>query len=270
MNDSGRLETNVRELLLHNKEAFNLFFEEAKRKGVKLSLEDPSSGRTTMDTMRVQDTKKDSSSKDETLPIRAVIYTDAKAEEATEEGVHEQIIAKLRWNAHETGTARNLANLLARISELGIEDPNSYLSLRDAAQKSGVAERTLRRYIADGQLETEKVKGPRGWEHRVYVPALFSVLQQKAGAFERAHSNPLEEMGREMATLCRTIVEQQTLAERRTNRLLDEIRNQNRVMDELRIEQKEARGQMLAIQDQMVKFLSRPPKKSFFQKLFNL
>ena len=260
-----------------NPEAFHLFVEEAKRKGVRLSIEEPQM-RTPLKnadpTNAAESTATDLSSKAANVITRAVARIEGRADSSGigtdgELVSQAEIIRKLRWNAEESNTSRNLSTLLARIKELGIEDPNSYLSLRDAAQKSGVAERTLRRYIADGQLETEKVKGPRGWEHRVYVPALFSVLQEKAGAFERAHSNPLDEMGRELATLCRAIVEQQTLAERRTNRLLDEIRNQSRVMDELREEQRETRLQMFALQDQMIQVLLPHPKKSFFQKLFS-
>lgn len=205
--------------------------------------------------------------KDERAVSRAVIEVGVR-EPGSGSETHSEILRKLRWSSQESSTSRNLTTLLDRIREMGIEDPDTYLSLRDAAQKSGVAERTLRRYIADGQLETEKVKGPRGWEHRVYVPALFSVLQEKAGAFERARSNPLEEMGRELAGLCRTIVEQQTLAERRTNRLLDEIRNQSRVIDELRSEQRDARAQMHSLQDQMIKALMPPPKPSLLDRLF--
>lgn len=259
------MDTNVRDLLMTDQEAFHLFFEEAKRKGVRLSLGTSAKPRLMANSTKTQNTEKTDSSN----PIRAVVRTSRPTQESAPADV-EEILRKLRWNANDAGTSRNLSALLERIKELGIENPDSFLSLRDAAQKSGVAERTLRRYIADGQLETEKVKGARGWEHRVYVPALFAVLQQKAGAFERAHSNPLEEMGREVATLCRTIVEQQALADARTNRLLDEMRNQMRAMDELRNEQREARREMAKLQDTVVKVLSRPPeKKGFFEKLFS-
>jgi hypothetical protein len=270
----NQLDANVRELLLNDQEAFNLFFEEAKRRGVRLSLGVPPStnpsGNAGANLGRgavITDLGEKNGASE---PIRAVVRSERGDSDSFRTGQPtDEILRKLRWNAQDAGTANNLANLLERIKELGIEDPNSYLSLRDAAQKSGVAERTLRRYIADGQLETEKVKGPRGWEHRVYVPALFAVLQQKAGAFERAHSNPLEDMSREVGTLCRAIVEQQALAEGRTNRLLDEMRNQIRVMDDLRNEQREARHEMLVLQDSIVKFMSRPPKKSLFERIFH-
>jgi DNA-binding transcriptional MerR regulator len=264
--DMAQLDTDARDLLMHDEEAFHLFFEEAKRKGVRLSLGAPPKPLSMANEIKTRPTDRAAA----TVPTRAVIVTSRKSSEAehADSSSAEEVLRKLRWSGNDAGTVRNLSALLDRIKELGIENPDSYLSLRDAAQKSGVAERTLRRYIADGQLETEKVKGARGWEHRVYVPALFAVLQQKAGAFERAHSNPLDEIGREVSSLCRVILEQQTLADARTNRLLDEMRNQIRVMDELRNEQREARKEMAILQDQVVKFMTRPPKRSWFEMFF--
>jgi len=204
-------------------------------------------------------------------PSRAVVESPPPRQEHHSEPVAEcgaSIVRNLGWSANDPNTSKKLKLLLDRISEAGISDPDSHLSLKEAAQKSGVAERTLRRYIADGHLSTEKTKGPRGWEHRVYVPLLFSILQEKSGAFERARTNPMEEMGREIAALCRMIVEQQTVADRRTDRLLDEIRNQSRVIDELRAEQRDARGQMHSLQEQMIKALMPRQKASLWKRIF--
>jgi hypothetical protein len=95
------------------------------------------------------------------------------------------------------------------------------------------------------------------------------VLQERSGAFERARSSPIEEMGREIASLCRVIVEQQALADRRTDRLLDELRQQSRVIDELRAEQRDSRAQMHGLQDQMIKALMPRPKPSVWNRIFD-
>lgn len=179
------------------------------------------------------------------------------------------ILRVLGWNPTDPTTKKRLQSLLDRIEEAGIEDPDSYLPLKDAATKAGVAERTIRRYIADGNLETEKIKGPRGWEHRVYVPTLFTLLQEKTGAFERARSSPIEEMAREMASLCRMIVEQQSRADARTSKLLEEIRGQSRTIDELRAEQRDARAQMHALQDQMIRALMPRQRPPLWKRLFS-
>jgi len=179
------------------------------------------------------------------------------------------IIRNLGWDPDDPSTRKRLRSLLDRIDEAGIDEPDCHLPLKDAVNRAGIAERTIRRYIADGNLETEKVKGPRGWEHRVYIPTLFSLLQEKSGAYERTRSSPIEEMAREMASLCRMIVEQQARADTRTGKLLEEIRNQGRVIDDLRAEQRDARAQMHALQDQMIRALMPRQKPPFWKRLFS-
>ncbi|HWD37289.1 MAG TPA: hypothetical protein VG944_00440 [Fimbriimonas sp.] len=284
--DGEQSGTDLGDLLLKDEEIFQLFVEECLKQGVSLPSEEDfvalltknqdgvgaRSGQADLSAM-VQvalDMVKYREGKVE-APQRAAVSpsvsprTESKIEAPT--GVEERILGKLGWQPNSPESSKNLKRLLDKMTEAGITDPDSYLSLRDAAQTCEIAERTLRRYIADGALPTEKVKGPRGWEHRVYVPSLFLVLQEKAGAIERARSSPMEDMGREIAALCRVIVEQQTISDRRTDKLLDEIRNQSRVIDELRAEQRDARAQMHGIQEQMIRALMPRQKPSFWQRI---
>ena len=180
----------------------------------------------------------------------------------------DRILRKLGW-ADDATSRKKLSQLLDRMEEAGVEDPEVSFTVKDAADRSGVAERTLRRYIAEGRLPTERVKGSRGIEHRIYAPWLFTLVHERTNVLEQARSNPVESMGREIASLCRVIVDQQALADRRTDRLLDEIRHQSRVIDELRAEQRDARAQMHSIQDQMIKALMPRPKSSIWDRVFS-
>ena len=198
-------------------------------------------------------------------PARAIVEIETEEHSRPHSS---NILRTLGWDTTDPASRKRLRNLLERIDEAGIDEPDSFLPLKEAAQRAGIAERTVRRYIADGNLETEKVKGPRGWEHRVYVPLLFSLLQEKSGAFERARSSPVEEMAREMAGLCRMIVDQQARADQRTTHLLEELRNQSRVIDELRAEQRDSRAQVHCLQDQMIRALMPRQKPPFWKRIF--
>lgn len=180
----------------------------------------------------------------------------------------DRILRKLGW-ADDAASRKKLSQLLDRMEEAGVEDPEVSYTVKDAADRSGVAERTLRRYIAEGRLPTEKVKGSRGIEHRIYAPWLFTLVHERTTVLDQARSNPVESMGREIASLCRVIVDQQALADRRTDRLLDEIRHQSRVIDELRAEQRDARAQMHTLQEQMIKALMPRQKSSIWERVFS-
>jgi DNA-binding transcriptional MerR regulator len=183
--------------------------------------------------------------------------------------VEEKILKKLGWSSNDAAAMDRVDVLIERIRAAGISDPHSFISLKEACERTDIAERTLRRYIAEGLLPTEKVRGPRGPEHRVYVPRLFLVLLERSAAFERARSSPLEDMSREIAALCRAIVDQQSEADRRVDRLLDEMRNQGRMIDDLRAEQRDARAQMHTLQEHMIKALLPPERpKPFLRRLF--
>lgn len=70
---------------------------------------------------------------------------------------------------------------------------------------TGVAERTIRRYIADGTLPTTTVKGARGSEHRIKPTDLYRVLSERSGAIERANSSPMQDMAASIDTMRQTI-----------------------------------------------------------------
>ncbi len=183
--------------------------------------------------------------------------------------LREKIATKLGLDGKDEVGLTKVDAVIARLLESGIQRPNSYLSIREAVEKAQVSERTVRRYISDGVLLTEKVKGARGWEHRVYAPALFILLDERSGVFERARTSPIEDMGREIASLCRVIVEQQSIADRRTDKLLEEIQRQSRTIDELRAEQRDARAQMHNLQEQMIRALMPRKKPSIWERLFD-
>lgn len=207
---------------------------------------------------------------------RAVVHVvDADVESVVPEPVHsthkvrDDIALKLRLNSSDSSDHNRLDALIDRLKEAGIPQPHVYLSIREAVNKAQISERTVRRYISDGALITEKVKGTRGWEHRVYAPALFLLLDERSGVFEKARSSPMEDMGREIASLCRVIVEQQSIADRRTDKLLEEIQRQSRTIDELRAEQRDARAQMHNLQEQMIRALMPRKKPSIWERLFD-
>jgi DNA-binding transcriptional MerR regulator len=291
-------------ILLDDEELYDLFVDEAIRQGVRLESEDEFMGLLSQiqakgpnhDSQMMVRVAVDMVREREGTPRRAPVpLIDKTAIKPPVDGVHgaanveapanraaavevpvnrgvaleEKIIKKLGWNPEDPATEGRLDMLLERIRAAGIADPNSFLGLREACERTGIAERTLRRYVAEGLLPTEKVKGPRGPEHRVYVPRLFLVMLERSAAFERARSSPLEDMSREIAGLCRAIVEQQAIADRRTDRLLEEIRGQSRVIDELRAEQRDARAQIHVIQEQMIKALLPPARKSFLRRMFD-
>ncbi len=51
-------------------------------------------------------------------------------------------------------------------------DEAQYLSPREAAERYGVAQRTLERRLRNGEIDAHKERGVHGWEWRVSVAAL--------------------------------------------------------------------------------------------------
>lgn len=288
------------DLLLDDEEMYELFVDEAIRQGVRLESEDEFMAlmshiqskspqhdsqmmvRVAVEMVRERESgqsgvrvpepvieKKTLSDELEPVskPVRKEILPEPVSGKAA--AMEEKIAKKLGWSLQDPATESRLETLIERIRSAGISDPHTFLSLREACDATGIAERTLRRYIAEGLLSTEKVRGPRGPEHRIYAPRLFLVYLERSAAFERARSSPLEEMSKEIAQLCRAIVDQQAHADKRVDRLLEEMKRQGELIDELRAEQRDSRAQLFTLQENMIKALLPPPKKSLAARLFH-
>lgn len=117
------------------------------------------------------------------------------------------------------------------------------LSVKEAAKVGDVGERTLRRYIADGKLSTLKVTGPRGDEHRIMADVLYGLIGGRRGVLDRAQA-PADKMAKELEQL-RKIVEAQS-----------------RMIDDLRAEVHDSRAQLSQFQDQVIRALPAPSKRS--------
>ncbi len=62
---------------------------------------------------------------------------------------------------------------MERCSEPELSDEETqYLSVREAAERYGVPQRTLDRRIRNGEIDAHKERGVHGWEWRVSVAAL--------------------------------------------------------------------------------------------------
>ena len=123
------------------------------------------------------------------------------------------------------------ADFDAWLNEHGL-DGMEMLTVREAT-RSGVAERTIRRYIADGVLATTLVQGARAKEHRIKPKDLYNVISARSGAIERAKASPVEDMAAEIAAL-------------------------RQVIEELRHEQRDARHQIHQLHEQLVRALPAP------------
>jgi hypothetical protein len=141
------------------------------------------------------------------------------------------------------------------------------VSVRDAT-RTGIAERTLRRYIADGILPTTTVRGRRGAEHRIRLDDLYRVHGERSGAIERVHGSPVAELAEQVATLrmhLEVISRRDSLD---AERLRQTIEEQTRTIEALQAEQRDARHQLHQMHEQLVRALMPPQKAGFWRRLF--
>jgi predicted site-specific integrase-resolvase len=141
------------------------------------------------------------------------------------------------------------------------------VSVRDAT-RTGIAERTIRRYIADGILPTTTVRGRRGAEHRIRLDDLYRVHGERSGAIERVHGSPVADLADQVAALRQQLDAQQAAAAVDAERLRQTVEDQTRTIEALQAEQRDARHQMHQMHDQLVRALMPPQKAGFWRRLF--
>jgi DNA-binding transcriptional MerR regulator len=173
---------------------------------------------------------------------------------------------------------RRVDNYLDWLERHGFRAEEETVTIRRAVEGVKVSERTLRRYVADGVLPTETVKGSRGSEHRIYLPDLFMVLDGRRDAFERSASSPVSDVARQMEALknqhererrelLERIESQRRQDAEKDKAFLDAIDRQTRMIDELRAELRDSRAQMHQMQEQVVKALMPPKKPTLLERL---
>lgn len=165
----------------------------------------------------------------------------------------------------------------------------SRVTVREAVKLTSVAERTFRRYIAEGILPTEAIQGNRGKEHRIPLPSLFLALERRKPAFERSASSPVADMARQMEALQHAYeAERETLraqliadrdkmqnlltqqlkeGQRVQTAFMEAIALQTKTIDELRAEVRDSRAQVGQLQEQMVRALMPPKKPTLWERI---
>jgi uncharacterized coiled-coil protein SlyX len=168
-----------------------------------------------------------------------------------------------------------------------IKHADRFLSVRKAAKVGDVAERTVRRWIADGVLPTLEIVGPRGMEHRIFIPTLYRVMQQRAGALARPTS-PMDGMQQavlEMREQNRRVVdevakESETLRSvadelkakldadaKVASALRDIIEKQQETIQRMANEMHDMRGQMHDMHEQVLKALPAPTPDPWWRRI---
>ena len=135
---------------------------------------------------------------------------------------------------------------------------DSQLTVKQVATFSGLAERTIRRYLAEKAFETIETKGKRGRELRIPAKnALDVVLARSSG--QNVSAKPT---GPDLAIL------------EALDSMKATIEAQARTIEGLRTELHDTRGQLHQMNEMIVRALparieDRPePKKGFFARLF--
>lgn len=133
------------------------------------------------------------------------------------------------------------------------------LTVAEAAILAGVSVRTVRRYISDGLLTPETVRGRSGDEHRLRREEVLRVRSSRKEAIEVARTSPTGKMAEELEAL-RRVIETQT----------GMIEEQRRTIGDLQAEQKDTRHQLHQLHETLLALPMRTqePRPSLWRRIF--